>query len=99
MIVVEMATPLFQVVLYDWYKKGSFIYRSCFICVVCFIAHSGVLKDLTIWVTWSVSCQKSLKIPKGWSETVNWRTDNTIVKKTKDKRTNNNLQTRYTQIT
>ena len=37
--------------------------------------------------------QKSLKIPKGKSESVNRRrTDNTVAKKKKDKRTNGDLQ-------
>jgi len=36
---------------------------------------------------------KSLKIPKGYSEAINQRrTDNTMAKKKKYKRTNNNLQ-------
>jgi len=37
--------------------------------------------------------KNSLKIPKGQSEAVNQRmTDNTMAKKKKDKRTNNDLQ-------
>ena len=37
-------------------------------------------------------CKNSLKIPKGKSESVNRRTDNTMVKRKKDNRTNKNLQ-------
>ena len=33
-----------------------------------------------------------MKIPKGQSETVNRRTDNTMTKRKKDKRTNNDIQ-------
>jgi hypothetical protein len=36
--------------------------------------------------------KKSLKISKGQSESVNRRTDNTMVKRNKDRRTNNDLQ-------
>ena len=41
----------------------------------------------------SVLCRKNgLKIPKGQSESVNRRTDNTMAKRNKDRRTNNDLQ-------
>ena len=40
---------------------------------------------------WQSLFKKSLKIPKGWSESVNRRTDNTMAKKKKYKRTNNDL--------
>jgi len=36
--------------------------------------------------------KKSLKIPKEWSESVNRRTDNTMTKRKRYKRTNNDLQ-------
>ena len=41
----------------------------------------------------SLKCKKSLKIPKGKSQSVNRRTDNTMAKrKIKNIRTNNDLQ-------
>ena len=39
-----------------------------------------------------LNIKKSLKIPKGKSESVYRRTDNTMAKKNKYKRTNNDLQ-------
>ena len=40
---------------------------------------------------------KSLKIPKGLSEAVNRRTDNTLVTKKKDRKTNAGLLKHYTE--
>jgi hypothetical protein len=50
----------------------------------------AIIKIIFIDKVWNaVAAKKSLKIPKGYSESVKRRTDNTMAKR---KRTNNDLQ-------